>query len=82
MGFGLDELWLVQRLKTERLLSGPLAVDEIGAQHAGGTLLPADEPERRKATALASARFTVATAANLADAVIGLIEQGRLGTVR
>ena len=60
-------------------------VHDLATRHAaglaGGTLLAADDFERRKATALASARFTVATASNLADAVAGLIEQGRLGTV-
>ena len=53
----------------------------LAAGLAGGTLLAAGDSERRKATALASAQFTVATASNLADAVAGLIEQGRLGTV-
>ena len=48
---------------------------------AGGTLLAAGDSERRKAMALASARFTVATASNLADAIAGLIDQGRLETV-
>ena len=52
----------------------------LAAGLAGGTLLAAADPERRKAAALAGARFTVATASNLAAAVSGLIEQGWPGT--
>ena len=39
MGFGLDDLWLVQRLKTEGLLSDPVAVAEIGAQQVNNSIL-------------------------------------------
>jgi D-glycero-D-manno-heptose 1,7-bisphosphate phosphatase len=52
------------------------------ASLAGGTLVAATESERQKAAVLPSARFTVAMAANLADAVTALIEQGRLGMIR
>ena len=39
MGFGLDDLWLVRRLKTQGLLSDPVAVAEIGAQQVNETIL-------------------------------------------
>jgi hypothetical protein len=39
MGFGLGDLWLVQRLKTQGLLADPLAVAEIGAQQVNATIL-------------------------------------------
>jgi D-glycero-D-manno-heptose 1,7-bisphosphate phosphatase len=48
---------------------------------AGGTLLADGASERQRALALASARFSVETASNLADAVAELIKQGRLGTM-
>jgi D-glycero-D-manno-heptose 1,7-bisphosphate phosphatase len=45
---------------------------------AGGTALTSDEQELRDASALASARFEVEVAANLADAVAELIKHERL----
>ena len=39
MGFGLDDLWLVQRLKTQGLLPDPVAVAEIGAQQVNKSIL-------------------------------------------
>jgi D-glycero-D-manno-heptose 1,7-bisphosphate phosphatase len=55
---------------------------DIAAGHAaalaGGTLLTADERERQAALALASPRFIVETAPDLADAVAKLIARGRL----
>jgi hypothetical protein len=42
MGFGLDDLWLVQRLKTEGLLSDPVAVAEIGAQQVNKSITASD----------------------------------------
>ena len=34
MGFGLEDLWLVPRLKTEGLLPDPVAVAEIGVSRS------------------------------------------------
>jgi D-glycero-D-manno-heptose 1,7-bisphosphate phosphatase len=45
---------------------------------AGGTLVSADEQERREALLLAGTRFIVATAAHPAEALAKLIESGRL----
>jgi hypothetical protein len=39
MGFGLGDLWLVQRLKTQGLLPDPFAVAEIGAQQVDVSIL-------------------------------------------
>jgi len=61
-------------------------VHDLASGHAaglaGGTLLAASDSERQKALALASGRFAVETASNLADALAELIKQGRLGTVQ
>jgi D-glycero-D-manno-heptose 1,7-bisphosphate phosphatase len=48
----------------------------VAAGLAGGTLLAADEPERVAAEKLASARFRIDTAPDLAGAVAALLERG------
>lgn len=46
---------------------------------AGGTLLAPDDLERQAAFRLADGRFVVETAANLADAVAGILGRGQFG---
>jgi D-glycero-D-manno-heptose 1,7-bisphosphate phosphatase len=63
--------WIVGD-KTHDLAAG------LAAGLAGGTLLTSDTQESRDASALATARFEVEVAANLADAVEDLIKHERL----
>jgi D-glycero-D-manno-heptose 1,7-bisphosphate phosphatase len=70
MNLDLPQSWIIGD-RTHDLAAGR------AAGLAGGTLLASDDRERQQAAVLASARFVVETAANLADAVAGLIERGR-----
>ena len=71
MNLDLSQSWIIGD-RTRDLAAGAVA------GLAGGTLLASDERERQQASLVASARFVVETAVNLADAVADLIERGRL----
>jgi histidinol phosphatase-like enzyme len=71
MKLDLSASWIVGD-KVDDLATG------AAAGLAGGTLLAANEDVRRHVMPLASERFVVASAKNLADAVAGLIDAGRL----
>jgi D-glycero-D-manno-heptose 1,7-bisphosphate phosphatase len=70
MNLDLPQSWIIGD-RTHDLAAGS------AAGLAGGTLLATDDRERHRASLLASARFAVETAANLADAVARLIERRR-----
>ena len=69
VNFDLSRSWIVG----DR--SGDLAAG-AAAGLPGGTLLPRDENERREALGLASVRFVVRFAVDLAEAVATLLERG------
>lgn len=71
MNLDLTRSWIVGD-KTRDLAAG------AAAGLAGGTLVTADERERREAGRLAGARFPVETAANPVAALAALVESGRL----
>jgi len=71
MNIGLSQSWIIGD-KAHDLAAG------LAAGLAGGTVLTTDDQELRRATALASARFEVEKAANLASAIETLIGRGRL----
>jgi D-glycero-D-manno-heptose 1,7-bisphosphate phosphatase len=71
MNLGLSQSWIIGD-KPHDLAAG------LAAGLAGGTVLTADARELQDASALASPRFAVEEATNLADAVAMLIAHGRL----
>ncbi len=71
MNLDLTRSWIVGD-KARDLAAG------AAAGLAGGTLVTADERERREAGRLAGARFPVETAANPVAALAALVESGRL----
>jgi D-glycero-D-manno-heptose 1,7-bisphosphate phosphatase len=71
MNVDLSRSWIVGD-KAHDIAAG------LAAGLAGATLLTSDERELRDASALASPRFDVEVAANLADAVAELIKRRRL----
>jgi D-glycero-D-manno-heptose 1,7-bisphosphate phosphatase len=71
MSLDLSKSWIIGD-KPDDLAAG------LAAGLAGGTLLSVDDNERLTGSVLAGRGFMVETAANLAGAVAGLIECGRL----
>jgi D-glycero-D-manno-heptose 1,7-bisphosphate phosphatase len=71
MNLDLSRSWIVGD-KTDDLAAG------AAAGLAGGTLVAADDGERRNALLRASPQFVVETVANAADALARLIDSGRL----
>ncbi len=70
MGLDLAHSWVVGD-RAHDLAAG------AAAGLAGGTLLAPDDLERQATSRLADARFVVETAANLADAVAGILGRGQ-----
>jgi D-glycero-D-manno-heptose 1,7-bisphosphate phosphatase len=75
MNLDLSRSWIVGD-KAEDLMTG------AAAGLGGGTLVGSDERARRQASRLETARFAVAAAASLADAVGALLEAGPWAAVR